>query len=70
MIARPLDRSGLCICGVSVALAFDDKNHKRSCEEAIAIWAAARAVSLSPAAVLGFPLAPSTLDSVANGARA
>lgn len=42
MIARPLDRSGDCVCGVAVALHFDEHDVKRSCE-----WAALRALLVS-----------------------
>lgn len=40
MIRRPLDRAGLCVCGVSVALHFDATDQKRPCR-----WAGVRLAS-------------------------
>lgn len=37
MIPRPLDRVGLCVCGLSVALHFDGENRKVSCAAAAAL---------------------------------
>ncbi len=33
MIPRPLDRTGICVCGLGVALHFDGQNRKLTCDE-------------------------------------
>ena len=53
MKMRPLDRAGTCVCGLGVALHFDEQNRKLTCDET-AVWLQrvatndARTLSISP----------------------
>jgi len=62
MIARPLDRAGVCVCGLGVAAHFDMADRRMTCDDARERFLRAfqPATRRAPATVLPFPcVAPS-----------
>lgn len=54
MIARPLDRSGICVCSLPVALHFDARDRYVSCDLAKARFLRGLDATRTPTRILPF----------------